>query len=163
VEYRLERSFDPRDFARQLFGSEAAVHLLVTMGANIRAAQAYAIARGFNEQQTREVMRNAITSTADIHLYTGGELQEAQTLFLESGPKLSPQAAGVAIAWDWAKSMGDPVLDELGEPLVGRWSNLGSLPPAPREIEWPDQEMSLETPAAQKARRRAARKKKTGR
>lgn len=158
VEYRLERSFNPTDFATQLFGSPAAIHLLVCMGSAIRAAQAYAVNRGFSETQTRDMIRTAINTIADVNLHTGGEINQPQVSFLENAPQMSPTDAGEKLAWDMALTYEQPLLDEFNVPLVERWSRLGGPPPTPKDIEWPEQETSLDTPDARKARRRAASK-----
>jgi hypothetical protein len=129
------------------------------MGAAIRAAQHYSLARGFDEKQTRQTIRAAVNSIADIHLYEGGELQQPQVLFLEREPPMSPTEAGDKLAWDAAISRQEPLLDELNRPLIERWSKLGSLPAKRHDDEWPQDEWpDFDPPKAKKPSRKPSRK-----
>jgi len=104
------------------------------------------------------MIRTAINTIADVNLHTGGEINQPQVSFLENAPQMSPTDAGEKLAWDMALTYEQPLLDEFNVPLVERWSRLGGPPPTQKDIEWPEQETSLDTPDARKARRRAASK-----
>jgi hypothetical protein len=165
IELRLEQSFLNEELFSLLFGEQDVAVILKAIGSVIKEARSYAHSRRFNEEETRRTIRAAIETLLDIHLWSGGDIKPLpQTLRVEGGkilprPVLKPEEAGRYVATESLIFHQDVLIDELGQPLVKRWSRRGSPPGAKEKADWPEGEWQTLTKTEARASLRKARSK----